>query len=84
MQSGGQTPVNAGSKDRGRNSARKDISMKYQIRIKDTMSDKPASKLFDTREEAENKLAEVREEIRKTWATPDVNSAYIFINKFSK
>ena len=55
--------------------------MKYQIRIKDTISDRPASGLFDTYKEAEKKLAEIREEIRSTWATPDTNSAYIFTIK---
>ena len=54
--------------------------MKYQVRIKETMSDKPVSKLFDTKEEAEDKLKEVREEILKTWATPDPYCAYIFMN----
>lgn len=54
--------------------------MKYQVRIKDRMADTPASKLFDTREEAEVKLKEVREEILKTWATPDPYCAYIFMN----
>lgn len=51
--------------------------MKYQVRIKDIMSDKPASELFDSLAEAEMKLEEVKEEIRSTWATPDENAAYI-------
>lgn len=55
--------------------------MKYQIRIRDLMSDKPASELFETREEAEKKLAEVKEEIKTTWAIPDENAAYIFTNR---
>ena len=54
--------------------------MKYQVRIKDGMSDKPVSRLFDTKEEAEEKLKEVRGEILKTWATPDPYCAYIFMN----
>lgn len=54
--------------------------MKYQVRIKDTMSDKPASGLFDTLEEAEKRLEEVRAEIKQTWATPDTSAAYIFEN----
>lgn len=44
------------------------------------MADTPASKLFDTREEAEARLKEVREEILKTWAMPDPYCAYIFMN----
>lgn len=54
--------------------------MKYQVRIKDTMSDAPASKLFDTYAEAAEKLKEVQKEIKETWATPDMSSAYIFEN----
>ena len=54
--------------------------MKYQVRIHDTMSDRPVSELFATREEAEAKLAEVKKEITETWATPQPESAYIFIN----
>ena len=54
--------------------------MKYQVRIKDTMADLPASDLLDTYEEAQAKLAEVRKEIAETWATPDTNAAYIFKN----
>ena len=52
--------------------------MKYQVRIKDTMADVPASPLFDTYEEAKAELEKVRETIRKEWATPDVNAAYIY------
>ena len=52
--------------------------MKYQVRIRDRMSDKPASSLFDTYEEAAEKLAEVRKEISETWATPTPDAAYIF------
>lgn len=55
--------------------------MKFQVRIKDTMSDKPASELYDTLEEAEDKLSEVRREIRETWTMPDASAAYIFVNQ---
>lgn len=55
--------------------------MKYQVRIHDTMADLPASKLFDTYEEAQAMLAAVRKEISETWATPDANAAYIFTNR---
>ena len=54
-------------------------NMKYQVRITDIMSDKPVSKLYDTREEAEKKLEEVREEIKETWLTPSPECAYIFV-----
>ena len=54
--------------------------MKYQIRIKDIMSDKPATGLLDTPEEAERELARVQKEINETWATPDPDAAYIFRN----
>ncbi len=52
--------------------------MKFQVRIRDIMSDKPASKLFDTYAEAAEKLKEVQAEIKETWATPDISAAYIF------
>ena len=55
--------------------------MKWQVRIKDTMSDKPASELFDTYAEAKQRLEEVRKEIAETWATPDTDAAYIFRNE---
>lgn len=55
--------------------------MKYQVRIKDIMSDKPVSKLLDTYGEAKTKLAEVKEGIKNTWVTPDVECAYIHIIK---
>ena len=64
-----------------RNQYQRRECMKFQVRIKDTMSDKPASRLYDTLKEAENKLSEVRREIRETWATPDVSAAYIFVNQ---
>lgn len=51
--------------------------MRYQVRIKDTMSDKPASELFEDLEDAKAALEEVRKEIRETWATPDEDAAYI-------
>lgn len=54
--------------------------MKYQVRIRDIMSDRPASKLFDTYAEAVEKLKEVQAEIKATWEIPDVNAAYIFEN----
>jgi len=54
--------------------------MKYQVRIKDIMSDKPATGLLSTPEEAEKELKRVQEEIKNTWATPDTNAAYIFKN----
>lgn len=55
--------------------------MKFQVRIRDIMSDKPASKLFDTYAEAAEKLKEVQAEIKETWATPDISAAYIFENR---
>lgn len=55
--------------------------MKYQVRIKYFMSDKPATKLLNTIEEAEKELERVRKEILNTWVTPDISCAYIFINK---
>lgn len=55
--------------------------MKYQIRIKDIMSDKPASGLLNTPEEAERELTRVQKEIAETWATPDPDAAYIFRNE---
>ena len=54
--------------------------MKYQVRIKDTMSDSPASGLFEDLKDAKASLEEVKKEIRKTWATPDEDAAYIAIN----
>lgn len=51
--------------------------MKYQVRIRDTMSDRPARKLCSTLEQAQDELAAVRKEIRETWAVPDVDAAYI-------
>ena len=51
--------------------------MRYQVRIHDTMSDKPASEVFDSYDEALVKLAEVKYVIATTWATPDVNAADI-------
>lgn len=54
--------------------------MKYQVRIKDTMSDKPASELIATYEEAKKRLEEVKKEIIETWAMPCPDAAYIFIN----
>lgn len=53
------------------------IMIKYQVRIHDTMSDKPASEVFDSYDEALVKLAEVKYVIATTWATPDVSAAYI-------
>ena len=54
--------------------------MTYQVRIKDTMSDKPASGLFEDLKDAKAALEQVRKEIRETWATPDEDAAYIAIN----
>lgn len=54
--------------------------MKYQIRIKNIMSDEPASELLDTYKEAAERLREVRKEIGETWAMPDTNAAYIYEN----
>ena len=51
--------------------------MRYQVRIHDTMSDKPASEVFDSYDEALIKLADVKQIIATTWATPDVSAAYI-------
>ena len=45
--------------------------MKYQVRIRDFMSDKPASELLDTFAEASEKL-------------PDPDMAYIFTNYKAK
>ena len=58
--------------------------MKYQVRIEDIMSDTPASELFDHYSDAIERLEEVRREIRETWATPDEDAAYIFVNHFAK
>lgn len=57
---------------------------KYQVRIKDVMSDKATGELFDTYAEAKKRLEEVQKEIKETWATPDINAAYIFINRLAK
>ena len=54
--------------------------MKYQVRIKDIMSDKPATGLLSTPEEAEKELKRIQEEIINTWAIPDPDAAYIFKN----
>lgn len=49
---------------------------KYQVRIKDTMSDKPAAPIRDTYKEAATDLEEVKKELEK-WATPCPEAAYI-------
>ena len=49
----------------------------YQIRIKDRMSNTPASDLMESYDLALAKLEEIRNEIRTTWATPDPEAAYI-------
>ena len=49
--------------------------MKYQIRISDTMSNKPASEVLESYDEALNKLEEVKSEVAKTWCT----MPYIYI-----
>ena len=54
--------------------------MKYQVRIRDRMSDKRASELLNSFDEAVKELERVQKEITETWATPDINAAYIFIN----
>lgn len=43
--------------------------MKYQVRINDTMSNKPASEVFDSYDEVLIKFAEVKSEVAKTWRT---------------
>lgn len=45
--------------------------MKYQVRIKDMGSDRPASEVFDNYADAVKRLEEVRQEIIDTWAMPD-------------
>lgn len=55
--------------------------MKYQIRIRGFMSDRPASEILDSYEEAQKKLKEVREEIKNTWVSPDLDAAYIWTIK---
>ena len=54
--------------------------MKYQVRIKDTMADYPASGLYDNYADALNKMALVAAEVAQTWATPDGVKIYIFRN----
>ncbi len=54
--------------------------MKYQIRIKDTMCDIPASELIENYSDALKRLEDVKKEITETWATPDPDAAYIFRN----
>lgn len=54
--------------------------MKYQVRIRDFMSDRPASELFENYNDALKRLEEVKKEIKKTWISPDPDAAYIFTN----
>lgn len=54
---------------------------KYQVRINDGMADTPASPLLSTFEEATERLEQVRQIISETWASPDPDAAYIYINR---
>lgn len=56
--------------------------MKYQVRIKDMGSDRPASEVFDNYADAVKRLQEVRQEINYTWAMPDPNAAYIYFYRW--
>lgn len=53
--------------------------MKFQIRIKDRMGDKPASELFDDIHKANEAYEAVRQEVRDTWAEPDVDAVYMIV-----
>lgn len=50
--------------------------IKYQVRINDLMSDKPAAPIRDTYEEAAKDLKAIKQEL-ETWATPCSEAAYI-------
>lgn len=54
---------------------------KYQVRIHECGSDRPASPLLSTYEEATERLNQVRRQIAEEWATPDPDAAYIYINR---
>lgn len=56
--------------------------MKYQVRIKDMGSDRPASEVFDNYADAEKRLQEVRKEIKDTWDSADPNAAYIYFYRW--
>lgn len=51
----------------------KKTKLKYQVNYRNAWSIQPMSGLMDTEEEAQKKLNEVREEMLRTWATPDLN-----------
>lgn len=51
--------------------------MKYQVRYQGWMSNKPMSGLYEDASEAHKKLDEVRDEMMKTWATPDPEHLYV-------
>lgn len=51
-------------------------TVKYQVRINDLMSNRPAAPVRDTYEEAAKDLEAVKKDL-ETWATPCPEAAYI-------
>lgn len=47
------------------------VAIKYQVRYTGAMSDEPMSELFDNYSDAAKKLNSIKDEMQKTWKTPD-------------